>query len=278
MVSANPGCRLYFDRNSLHLRQNESPNFEAQFIVNMSGICNLDILHSQGAYTCRWSRSCPISRLFCEIHNFDQTHPMRLPSVNILLRTIHTLGNITQRYIPSTQYNSLTPLLGGTSYLRNSSMPSLSSWFGTSSQPAMSYPLQKSKQEWQAQLSRFRVVREKGTEAPYTGKYDQHFPAASGPGVYNCVACDAPLYKANHKFKSGCGWPAFFDAIPGAVVRHTDRTFGMERTEIVCANCGGHLGHVFKGEGYATPTDERHCVNSVSLNFVNGDGEAKAKA
>jgi len=90
-------------------------------------------------------------------------------------------------------------------------------------------------------------------------------------GVYTCAGCEAPLYKADHKFKSGCGWPAYFDSIPGAVTRHTDRTFGMERTEIVCSNCGGHLGHVFKGEGYKTPTDERHCVNSVSLNFSKDD-------
>ena len=90
-------------------------------------------------------------------------------------------------------------------------------------------------------------------------------------GVYTCAGCAAPLYKATHKFKSGCGWPAYFDSIPGAVTRHTDRTFGMARTEIVCSNCGGHLGHVFKGEGYPTPTDERHCVNSVSLNFSKED-------
>jgi peptide-methionine (R)-S-oxide reductase len=90
-------------------------------------------------------------------------------------------------------------------------------------------------------------------------------------GVYTCAACEAPLYKANQKFKSGCGWPAYFDNIPGAVTRHTDRTFGMERTEIVCSNCGGHLGHVFKGEGYPTPTDERHCVNSVSMKFSPED-------
>ena len=90
-------------------------------------------------------------------------------------------------------------------------------------------------------------------------------------GVYTCAACSAPLYKATHKFKSGCGWPAYFDSIPGAVTRHTDNSFGMARTEIVCSNCGGHLGHVFKGEGYNTPTDERHCVNSVSLNFNEND-------
>lgn len=114
----------------------------------------------------------------------------------------------------------------------------------------------------------FRVLREKGTEAPFTGKYDKHMPEE---GVYACAACNAPLYKATHKFKSGCGWPAYFDSIPGAVTRHTDRSFGMSRTEIVCSNCGGHLGHVFKGEGYATPTDERHCVNSVSLKFSPED-------
>jgi peptide-methionine (R)-S-oxide reductase len=96
--------------------------------------------------------------------------------------------------------------------------------------------------------------------------------------VYTCAGCDAPLYKATHKFSSGCGWPAYFDSIPGAVVRHEDRTLGMERTEIVCANCGGHLGHVFKGEGYATPTDERHCVNSVSLSFREEEEGAKEGA
>ncbi len=120
----------------------------------------------------------------------------------------------------------------------------------------------------------FRVIREKGTEAPYTGKYDQHHPSTDSTSTYNCAACQAPLYKAGHKFKSGCGWPAFFDAIPGAVTRHEDSAFGMARTEIVCSNCGGHLGHVFKGEGYATPTDERHCVNSVSIDF----GEDKSGA
>lgn len=124
-------------------------------------------------------------------------------------------------------------------------------------------------------LEQFRVLREKGTEAPFTGKYDQHFAPASGNGVYTCVGCQAPLYKAGHKFKSGCGWPAFFDAIPGAVTRHEDRTFGMARTEIVCSNCGGHLGHVFKGEGYGNPIDERHCVNSVSINFGE-DKQSKA--
>lgn len=127
----------------------------------------------------------------------------------------------------------------------------------------------------------FRILREKGTEAPFSHEFDKHHP---DQGVYACAGCNAPLYKANHKFKSGCGWPAYFDSIPGAVTRHTDKTFGMERTEIVCSKCGGHLGHVFKGEGYNTPTDERHCVNGISLKFnkddpqTNGSGkEGEAK-
>jgi peptide-methionine (R)-S-oxide reductase len=87
---------------------------------------------------------------------------------------------------------------------------------------------------------------------------------AKGTGVYTCTGCDAPLYEAEHKFKSGCGWPAFGDAVPGAIGRRPDGG----RTEIVCNNCGGHLGHIFKGEGYKiTPADERHCVNGISINF-----------
>ncbi|PIL25008.1 hypothetical protein GSI_12896 [Ganoderma sinense ZZ0214-1] len=120
----------------------------------------------------------------------------------------------------------------------------------------------KSDAEWRAILSpeQFRILRQKGTEAAGTGKYDKFYEE----GVYTCAGCGTPLYKSTTKFNSGCGWPAFFD---GAVNRHEDRSFGMTRTEITCAACGGHLGHVFKGEGFPNPTDERHCVNSISLNF-----------
>ncbi|CAD6590602.1 MAG: hypothetical protein ASARMPRED_004875 [Alectoria sarmentosa] len=153
-------------------------------------------------------------------------------------------------------------------------IPFLGSFFSSSSSQSKDmtdYPVRKSENEWQAVLSpeQFRVIREKGTEAPYTGEYDKHMPSA---GTYECAACHAPLYRATHKFKSGCGWPAYFDSLPGAVTRHTDSTLGMARTEITCSACGGHLGHVFKGEGYPTPTDERHCVNSVSLKFAKEDG------
>ncbi|PCH44283.1 peptide methionine sulfoxide reductase msrB [Wolfiporia cocos MD-104 SS10] len=132
---------------------------------------------------------------------------------------------------------------------------------------------QKSESEWRAILSpeQFRILREKGTEPAGTGKYE-HF---KGQGIYTCAGCGTPLYKSTTKFDSGCGWPAFFDAIPGAVSRQEDRSFGRIRTEITCTACGGHLGHVFQGEGFDTPTDERHCVNSVSINFAE-DEKAKA--
>jgi peptide-methionine (R)-S-oxide reductase len=126
---------------------------------------------------------------------------------------------------------------------------------------------QKTEDEWRAVLNKeqFRVLRQKGTESPGTGEYNKHFDE----GVYCCAGCQTPLYKSTTKFDSGCGWPAFFDAIPGAINRHEDRTYGMVRTEITCAACGGHLGHVFKGEGMTKKyaTGERHCVNSVSLTF-----------
>ncbi|KAL4362773.1 hypothetical protein GQ457_04G000940 [Hibiscus cannabinus] len=123
---------------------------------------------------------------------------------------------------------------------------------------------QKSEQEWRAILSpeQFRILRQKGTEYPGTGEYDKFFDE----GVYNCAGCGTPLYRSTTKFNSGCGWPAFYEGLPGAINRNPDPD-GM-RIEITCAACGGHLGHVFKGEGFRTPTNERHCVNSISLKFV----------
>ncbi|KAI9151824.1 Methionine sulfoxide reductase B [Paramyrothecium foliicola] len=156
-----------------------------------------------------------------------------------------------------------------------SGIPFIGALFGSSaSSSKMSYPDQRPDSEWRAVLNpeQFRILRQKGTEPPGSGKFDKHYPEE---GVYTCAGCNTPLYKANHKFKSGCGWPAYFDSLPGAVTRHEDRTLGMTRTEIVCSNCGGHLGHVFKGEGFPTPTNERHCVNSISLNFSADDKTPK---
>ncbi|KAL3730127.1 hypothetical protein ACJRO7_027172 [Eucalyptus globulus] len=131
---------------------------------------------------------------------------------------------------------------------------------------AMAAPgsVRKSEEEWQAVLSpeQFRILRQKGTEYPGTGEYDKYFEE----GVYNCAACGTPLYRSTTKFNSGCGWPAFYEGLPGAITSTSDPD-GM-RTEITCTACGGHLGHVFKGEGFPTPTNERHCVNSISLKFA----------
>ncbi|KAJ4873875.1 hypothetical protein Rs2_44384 [Raphanus sativus] len=125
----------------------------------------------------------------------------------------------------------------------------------------------KGEEEWRAILSpeQFRILRQKGTEYPGTGEYNKVF----ADGIYSCAGCGTPLYKSATKFDSGCGWPAFFDGLPGAINRTADPD--GRRIEITCAACGGHLGHVFKGEGFPTPTDERHCVNSVSLKFAPGN-------
>ncbi|MDD2636269.1 MAG: bifunctional methionine sulfoxide reductase B/A protein [Bacteroidales bacterium] len=116
-----------------------------------------------------------------------------------------------------------------------------------------------------------RIIINKGTEAPFVGIYDTHYET----GIYKCKQCNTPLFKSDNKFDAGCGWPAFDDAIKGAVKQIPDKD-GV-RTEIICANCGGHLGHVFVGEGF-TPANTRHCVNSISLNFEPSEIQTKDTA
>ena len=114
------------------------------------------------------------------------------------------------------------------------------------------------------------MLRQAGTERPYTGEYwDTHTA-----GVYKCRACGTELFTSKEKFDSHCGWPSFWAPLAEGTVRYIhDRTLGMERVEVRCANCDSHLGHVFEGEGYGTPTDQRFCINSVSLKLVSTDDD-----
>lgn len=124
--------------------------------------------------------------------------------------------------------------------------------------------------EWRRRLSseEYQVLRQAATERPFTGEYND----TTTEGVYRCRGCGAELFRSDSKFASDCGWPSFFTPLAGdSVIERTDTTLGMTRTEVLCANCHGHLGHVFTGEGYPTPTDQRYCINSVSLTLESAE-------
>ena len=130
--------------------------------------------------------------------------------------------------------------------------------------------VQKSEEQWRLELTpeEYHVLREGGTEPAFTGKYT----FTKTKGVYRCRACGAELFSSDAKFDSHCGWPSFWAPLAEGTVKYIhDRTLGMERVEVRCAACDSHLGHVFEGEGYGTPTDQRYCINSVSLKLVSAD-------
>jgi len=126
------------------------------------------------------------------------------------------------------------------------------------------YPISLDESQWREKLTpqEYQVLRQAGTEPPFVGEYTD----TTTEGVYTCRACGAELFRSDTKFSSHCGWPSFFSPLAeDRVELIEDRTLGMTRTEVRCATCGSHLGHVFEGEGYPTPTDQRYCINSISM-------------
>ncbi len=129
--------------------------------------------------------------------------------------------------------------------------------------------VEKSSAEWRQQLTpeQYRILREAGTERAHGEVYERFKHHAAG--TYHCAGCDTVLFATQQKFDSGCGWPSFYDPAKAENVKLTkDYSLGGVRTEVTCAVCGGHLGHVFEGEGFATPTDQRYCINGGALKFV----------
>jgi peptide-methionine (R)-S-oxide reductase len=128
--------------------------------------------------------------------------------------------------------------------------------------------LPQTEEEWSGILTpeQYRVLRQKGTERPFTGEYNSN----KAKGVYRCAGCGEPLFTSEAKFDSGCGWPSFYEGLDkDKIEEHVDLTHGMRRVEVTCKRCGGHLGHVFP-DAPQTPTGMRYCINSVSLNFEPG--------
>lgn len=127
--------------------------------------------------------------------------------------------------------------------------------------------------QWKEKLNEkeYHVLRQAGTEPPGVGEYTDTF----SEGIYRCRACGTELFRSTEKFDGHCGWPAFFSPLAGdRIIEREDNSLGMRRVEVLCANCNSHLGHVFEGEGFDTPTDLRYCINSISMSFEEAPGAA----
>ena len=134
----------------------------------------------------------------------------------------------------------------------------------------MTYDVTKTDEQWRAELTpeEYAVLRKAGTERPGTGEYDK----TTTPGIYSCRACGNELFRSETKFDAHCGWPAFYSPLAGDSVEYIeDKSMFRTRTEVRCANCGSHLGHVFEGEGFDTPTDQRYCINGIALQLRPDD-------
>ena len=135
----------------------------------------------------------------------------------------------------------------------------------------MGYKVEKTDEEWRRLLEpdEYQVLRKAGTERPFVGEYTD----TETEGVYRCRACQAELFRSDHKFHSHCGWPSFYAPLAEDRVEYIeDSSLGMRRVEVRCAGCGSHLGHLFEGEGYDTPTDQRFCINSISMTLEPAEG------
>ena len=138
---------------------------------------------------------------------------------------------------------------------------------GPSRPDGTTYSVVRTEDEWRSLLGtqEYHVLREAGTEPAFVGEYTD----TTDEGVYSCRACGAELFRSDTKFDSHCGWPSFYAPLAGdSVLYLEDSSLGYPRTEVRCASCGGHLGHVFEGEGYGTPTDLRYCINSIAVRFA----------
>ena len=196
---------------------------------------------------------------------------MKVPRTADRRRTLpHSGALLAYRRITSPEGSRRGEYGHSVSWLTRKWWPVSSSEMPETTPDGSAYKVAHTDDEWREQLSseEYRVLRRAGTEMPFTGEYTD----TKTEGVYSCRACDAELFRSAEKFDSHCGWPSFFSPLAGdAIIELEDRSMGSVRTEVRCATCGSHLGHVFAGEGYGTPTDLRYCINSVSLKLEPAD-------